>query len=257
MQPFPTSGLLARNLDRGKPQIVKQTDRAKGEVVYSYVVSTVRLGQSGEYRQRGSAPNFQGDRLTLCTCKHQMRARLDLEDWPGKWVAGLSSRSYDGNHWLIYLARIERSYESHCELWFDLPANIQQAKSARRSKVGDLYEPLRPLIDGRQFDPAYYREPLVGHVHHRGSADHKWKDDIDYRRKNLKRPSTRIAPLLVGDRALTFLWRQPALCLTENHIRDYEKWPTLNEFLKRIRSDVAFSCGSASTRVAAECKARC
>jgi hypothetical protein len=86
VQPFPSSGILAENLGLPLPilksQIGKIQDRA-----YSYIVRTVKLDHEGPtFEQHGSAPNFQGGVLTLCTCKHQMRATQSTEDWQGVWV---------------------------------------------------------------------------------------------------------------------------------------------------------------------------
>ena len=181
------------------------------------------------FHQNGSAPNFQGDCLTLCTCKHQMRSRVNLADWPGKWIAGLSGRAH--SHWLIFLARVESAHRSHVDLWLSLESSVRFAKSACRSTVGDLYEPKRQFSGVRRFDPEYYRPPIAGHVH---EDAYRWKDDIDYRLKSLKRRSNRIAPLLVGDRKLTFLWQRPSLCFAGNHHRDYHTWGSVAEFLGHL-----------------------
>ena len=73
--------------------------------VYYYVVRTVTLRQ-GQFSQDGSAPNFDGGRLTLCTCKHWMRTLRPLDQWGGVWVAGFAgigiheSRSKDGGNFM-------------------------------------------------------------------------------------------------------------------------------------------------------------
>ena len=93
--------------------------RLKGEEgqVYTYVVETVKQ-VDGELLQSGSGPNFQGDLITLCTCKHQLRAYLPAEEWPGTWVAGFtSSRNGAGPNKLFYLMQVGEAYSSQYELW--------------------------------------------------------------------------------------------------------------------------------------------
>ncbi len=147
-QPFPTSGRLCRNLDLKLRQLIELIGRQSDEV-YSYIVKSVKVDRrENGFTQKGCGPNFQGGCLTLCTCKHQMRSRLAVKEWKGKWIAGLTSRTC-GKHWLFYLARVEVAYESHCELWFELSEQVKRAKSARLSRLGDLYEPLRRLHDDK------------------------------------------------------------------------------------------------------------
>src|SRR5262249_56622494 len=99
---------------------------------YSYVVRTVEWNhETVTFEQHGSAPNFQGDVLTLCTCKHQMRASRAAEDWRGVWLAGFTSRTIlDGQHWLFYLARIQSAHESHADPLSHLGGRPPRAKAA-------------------------------------------------------------------------------------------------------------------------------
>ena len=97
VQPFPETGLL---YDNSNLQLDCLTERI-GEVrdkTYSYVVRTVKVKKLESatvgFEQHGSAPNFQGDLLTLCTCKHQMRSRLSADQWQENvWLAGFTSRT--------------------------------------------------------------------------------------------------------------------------------------------------------------------
>jgi hypothetical protein len=76
-----------------------------------------------------------------------MRASLPCEDWPNKWIAGFTSLDCGRRHWLFYLAKVREAYESQSELWYSGSLSQQEldAKSARYSKLGDLYEPKRGL----------------------------------------------------------------------------------------------------------------
>src|SRR5690606_2122693 len=104
IQPFPSGGELGKNLGLPLPVLIKRISTQKVRA-YSYVVRTVKLDhETTPTEQHGSAPNFQGDILTLCTCKHQMRASQCGEDWNGLWLAGVTSRTiHKGKHWLFYL----------------------------------------------------------------------------------------------------------------------------------------------------------
>lgn len=111
--------------------------------------------------QTGTGPNFQGGYITLCTCKHRMRASLPRKEWEGKWVADLTSVKCGGKHWLFYLAKVKEAYESQSELWYShsLPEDRRQAKSARCPRLGDLYEPKSELDSMARFDPKQYPLP--------------------------------------------------------------------------------------------------
>lgn len=109
VQSFPESGLLADNSNLGLGNLADRIRKVRGGA-YSYVVSTVNLNPNNlGFEQHGSAPNFQGNVLTLCTCKHQMRSRLSADQWHGDvWLVGFTSRTiYAGRHWLFYLAKVE------------------------------------------------------------------------------------------------------------------------------------------------------
>src|SRR5436309_1447551 len=105
-QPFPDSGQLHAQLDLTLEQLAGALRTAPRGDVYVYVVRTVDL-RGLRFAQCGNSPNFQGDVVTLCACKHQMRA------WPvfgrsGRplWVAGITrSGLVDGRRcrYLFYL----------------------------------------------------------------------------------------------------------------------------------------------------------
>src|SRR5258708_7720272 len=118
VQSCPSGGHLGKNLGLPPPLLPAPLRQLKDRA-YSYVVRTVRWDpETATFEQQGSAPNFQGDVLTLCTCKHQMRTSRAAEDWHGVWLAGVTSRTiHDGKHWLFYLAKIKSAHESHADLW--------------------------------------------------------------------------------------------------------------------------------------------
>lgn len=230
-QLYPTSGSLAENMNLNYQELADQLSGAEG-AAYSYVVKSVYMDDSGQhFEQYGSAPNFQGGRLTLCTCKHQMRTSLDCSEWPGTWVAGFTSRRiHDSRNWLLYLTRVRRAYESHAELWNSLPAGIREKKSAKENFLGDVFAPRGKVAGDGRFDPRRYYAPSR-HSHRRNSCDNGWHNDIDYWCSDrYGRPS-----LLVGDPHLTFLWDEPLIAFDKKHCRNFKTWDSLARLLRHLR----------------------
>jgi hypothetical protein len=212
-------------------RIGQRKDRA-----YSYVVRTVKWNdESAIFEQHGSAPNFQGDVLTLCTCKHQMRASQPVEDWPEVWLAGFTSRTIlDGKHWLFFLAKIGSACESHADLWTRMEAGSRKAKAAHVHYLGDLFKPKVPTpIDDARFSPLRYVSPRV-HAHRWQGDDgwhNDWHNDINYHLAH----QYRHPPLLVADPRWTFIWNEPMVFFAGDHCRNYLKWSSLQDLLRLLR----------------------
>lgn len=227
VQPFPTVGVLHENLNLTCSQLVKRIGELPG-MACSYIVRTVHLDRAtGLFEQHGTAPNFQGGYLTLCTCKHQMRSSLRLPDWQDKWVAGFTSRRrFQGRHWLFYLTRIVKAHESHADLWDSLRAPVREAKSAQEHFLGDLFRPQGKVTGEDRFRPRSYFAPSR-HSHHRNTCDNGWHNDIRYKHTDrYGRPA-----LLVGDPRLTFLWEKPMVFFDKDHCRNFKKWKSVLELL--------------------------
>jgi hypothetical protein len=171
VQPFPSDGRLGGNLGLPLPLLTARLGQLKDRA-YSYVVRTVKWShETATFEQHGSAPNFQGDVLTLCTCKHQMRASRAADDWWGVWLAGFTSRTIlDGKHWLFYLAKIASAHEFQADLWTIMEASSRRAKAAHTHYLGDLFKPKTPTptADAR-FSPLRYVSPRL--------HTHRWWDE--------------------------------------------------------------------------------
>lgn len=232
VQPFPEDGVLADNLDLPLPRLLARLRKVSART-YSYVVRSVKMARStSHFEQRGSAPNFQGDVLTLCTCKHQMRASQSPEEWEdGVWLAGFTGRTiYDGTHWLFYLAKVESAHKSQSALWSSVDAAVRQAKAAHLHYLGDMFKPTTPGLAGSaQYSPNQYHTP-PRHTHRQTQQDTGWHNDIKYRLADkYGHPA-----LLVADPRLTFLWDEPMIFLKQNHCRNYLKWSSLQDLLVRL-----------------------
>jgi len=233
VQQFPTGKTFPKQLNLTLSQLFERIGRPR-EAAYSYILKSVGWDSTGRLAQYGSGPNFQGGCLTLCTCKHQMRSSLEVSDWPDIWLAGFTSRSIrTKRHWLFFLTRIARAYESHSELWHKLPTAVRIAKSAQTNYLGDLFAPQgkRKLAGVERFDPRNYVSP-PRHSHHMHSCDTGWHKDIRYKRFG-RRPS-----LLIGDPKFTFIWNEPLIRLDGNHCRDFKKWGNASELLAHLRRNV-------------------
>lgn len=66
-QVFPASGPLHDALNLSGRDLIQRLGKMEGSV-YCYIVTSVK-DRGGLFVQTGSAPNFQGGLITLCTCK--------------------------------------------------------------------------------------------------------------------------------------------------------------------------------------------
>ena len=182
VQPFPVTGLLADNSNLPLALLADRIRKDRGRA-YTYILSTVTLNRNTlDFEQHGSAPNFQGDVLTLCTCKHQMRSRLSADQWQDDvWIAGFTSRSiHAGTHWLFYLAKVESAHECHSDLWRRMAASTRNAKAAHIYYLGDMFKPKTPEPTANaRFSPSRYVIPSI-HDHRRDRSDTSWQNDINY-----------------------------------------------------------------------------
>jgi len=199
-QPFPKKGRLALCVNKPLNWLASQLYSFESDV-YCYVISTVACN-NGLFNQRGCGPNWQGELITLCTCKHHMRAFRDLEGWKNTWIAGFSGiGAGGGKNALVYLMRVQAAYASHHDLWFSLPSQTRWAKATlkKTNQLGDVYRPLRRLMGSELFTKKHYYSPCDHHAHQKG-----WGKDISY-----ARPNGRRAGLLVGDPKQSYLWDRP------------------------------------------------
>jgi len=191
-------------MNRSLAQVTRATDTREA-MVYCYIIATIE-NRDGRFVQHGSGPNFQGGVISLCTCKHRMRAFKDSRDWEGVWIAGFTGVAAGrGRNTLVYLMRVAHAFDSHAAIWTskDIPTETKQAKAAHLHPFGDIFQPKDYSRD--PFDPHGYIAPHRRHVHgsHRG-----WHNDIDYSGRGGRR-----AALLFGDATASYLWDRPRLAL--------------------------------------------
>jgi hypothetical protein len=192
-QPFPRSGPKTILVDAGLPaSLSNELGR-----VFSYKLTSVAT-RDGLLVQEGCAPNYQGDRITLCTCMHSHRT------WPsidvGTWIAGFTD-NYSGN-WLFYLMRVQHTATSFDAMWRSGYVPNVTTKSATTSIFGDVYEPVSVATMASPYDPMFYRRPVCKHKH----LPHDWwHKDIKFRHWQ----SRKRHKLLIGEPSKSFLWERP------------------------------------------------
>jgi hypothetical protein len=209
-----------------QPDVLRRKITRGQAIVYCYIIATIE-NRDGYFVQRGSAPNFQGDLITLCTCKHYMRTFMGIEDWKGKWVAGFTGvKAGGGKNSLVYLMQVSHAFKSHRDLWLTktIPDETKQAKSAHLNRFGDIYKPQSEAV--APLEPQSYVPPCNNHVHAPGDC---WHADINY-----KGCSGRVAALLVGDPGDSFLWSEPILFHSSRLHRGQKKCD-LNDMLNQLR----------------------
>lgn len=239
-QPYPQQGQLAKtlNLTLGAPRSRLSDSELQEATVYCYVIATIQF-DGREFSQTGSGPNFQGDLITLCTCKHFMRTFLDAPDWQGKWIAGFTGiRAGSGRNALVYMMRVAHAFESHRDLWLSeaLTSAAREAKAADRDEFGDVYRPTSE--GGNPFDPVNYRAPVQNHVHAKLDSLSRpmWHKDINDVGCAGRRPA-----LLVGQIGFSFLWSKPMLCYPSalpRLPRGQKKW-RLGDLLGEMQDPIA------------------
>lgn len=206
-QDFPNNGRLAKNSNLSLSDLKKQVAKKPLEMVYCYVVKTIKTNNS-VLEQKGCGPNWQGGLITLCTCKHLMRTYFDPADWKDKWIAGFTSKGngVNGRNALVYLMQVKNAFESHYDLWNALPPKTRESKAADRNIYGDVFRPKDNLSISDKHDYTKYCKP-ESHVHL--NKENSWQKDIRYYYNN------RYAALLVGNPKMSFLWNRP--CIVTRH----------------------------------------
>lgn len=197
---------------------------ASREILYCYVVATVSNDQ-GLYRQEGSGPNFQGDVITLCTCKHSLRALWDAPAWQGKWIAGVTGQNATWDrHYLVYLIQVGKAYNSQADIYKALSPAAQRAKAADANRLGDLYRPKEVIRD--VYNANNYMRPIDGHTHcvHDG-----WREDIGYTDQYGRR-----CAYLAGAPGRSFLWNRPEIVVRITLARGHKRFEPARDFVHNL-----------------------
>lgn len=197
------------------------------EEVYSYVIASIVYVDNTFY-QAGCGPNFEGGIITLCTCKHYMRAYKEPRDWKDKWICGLVN--LNNKTYLQYLMQVENAVNNMYDLCELLPPKVVKVKSASLNVFGDVYTPKKSLNNDKdKYNVSNYNIPIGGHKHEKD-----YKDDIYYKYQNLNRCSS----FLVGDPENSFIWTEAKVEVRHPKEKKFTQgckhWNP-NDFIKQLK----------------------
>ena len=230
-QEWPTKGTLKENMNlplRELKENINTINTDETEIIM-YKMTTVDMNDGG-FIQTGSGPNFQGDIITLCTCRKDIRTWRTPEQWKKRWVAGFTGINVtkEKKCFLFYLTKVKDAYISQKEIWNQQTEKIVNEKNSRHNTFGDIYQPKPDIND--EYDTQEYYKPIIGHPHRKSKYKCEWHDDINYKNK---RPS-----MLVGNPKYSFLWSKPLMLVDSslNYSR-HKIFCTMREFLDNITDE--------------------
>ncbi|MGC9779575.1 MAG: hypothetical protein HZR80_10070 [Candidatus Heimdallarchaeota archaeon] len=201
--------------------------------IYSYVLSSVKYDKS-KFKQYGCAPNFQGNYVTLTTCKHYMRSYRKPQDWLNVWIAGFGDLNNElKKNFLFYLMQVKIAFISFKELWNFLKDDkeTQNIKNSRFNPYGDIFEPKDEFTiieenNAKDKSFKFYHIPIDGHKHL--DKYESWKRDIfRFYKTTKRRPS-----LLVGNENNTFYWSKPRIYFKKRLPRNCKMFENIQDFIK-------------------------
>jgi hypothetical protein len=245
-QPWPDKGNLGSDKHKniGLKTLKEKLRNGRGPV-HAYIATTVKAARNPannsdkEFSQKGCGPNFQGDRITVCTCRpdlHRFNSEKNQDPdlkYRGHWYAGFTGAKVDPcENYLFYLVRVEKAFRSQKQIFEYLKETspeVIRAKNATENAWGDLYQPKPNVSD--EWNPSNYERPVLGHCHHRDLEDRRWHEDIEY-----LGPCRRVA-LLLGDQEHSYLWSKPLICKRSKFTspRGGQRYSTLQELLSALR----------------------
>ena len=231
-QRYPESGPLKENLDVPLESVRQRLSPEQYSKVYAYVMTSID-NNGDAFQQAGCGPNFQGDVLTVCSCKAEMRTFKDVNR--GAWVSGFTGvHGTKKGCGLFYLTKIMDTAASQYDLWKNkLSPRSRNRKAAHLDPYGDTFEPIievENVDDPRVYRASNYKKPLEGHVHSRSGEPDRWHLDINYVGKRTKRRQL----FLIGDPLATFIWTKHFIFFRgERHPR--LRKTMMQEFLEALR----------------------
>ncbi|MEO8210868.1 MAG: hypothetical protein ABI840_09910 [bacterium] len=205
------------------------------DTVHYYILTTVKF-EDGTFRQTGSGPNLEGDLITLCTCKHKMRAG-NIEK--GDWIAGIISRNKtkikekEARNCLFYLIRIKKLFDNQLDLQNYLQQeypNSLKMKYATENKLGDIF--LMKNNNEDYHDVKNFVLP-IGHCHYKNE---KWHEDIEQYEYEYNKHNKSPHKLVVANTDYSYVWSIPKIGLKEEYQNLYQgnKKSDLKDFLQEL-----------------------
>jgi len=232
-QPFPIKGLLKSNLNLNIEELINKVQDQNIKTIYAYVLTTIEYSQN-EFVQTGCAPNYQGEFITLFTCKRYMRSFHTKEYWKNNvWIAGITGSNSPMSNKLFYFMKVKETFISQFEAWNYFNVSIRKDKSASCNFLGDLYEPkFADILIEEQFDVEKYIKPK-NHVHLTTKKilieETEYYRDLNYMNRFGGRQF-----YLLGDPNYSFLWSKPLIKIKSDSHPRTKKYNSFDSFKKTI-----------------------
>jgi len=242
VQIWPTNGSLKKNMNKTLSKL-KNAIKNESAFVEAYKVSSVKVSQNKKsFIQTGCGPNFEGDLLSQCTCRHDIRQKHTCNEWKNNWIAGITGKlsicGKSEDTYLFYLMKVDRAFCSFKQLWNyyneDNPSLID-AKQTTTNVLGDLYIPRNDDIDD-EWKVENYINSTRKHLHFKYFNKLKDINYPEWRKQRAKKKGKKLyrvnhAKLLLGNVDRSYVWRFPKIRALGWHKTRAASY-TIEEFLK-------------------------
>lgn len=180
------------------------------DVIYVFPHHEIKL-VNGVFQQTRSGPNWEGDVVTLTTCKHLLRTYSSMVERKTALV-GLTNK-LDGENFIMYIGVIDKIFDSNYDLGSFLAKTSPDTfnkKSTSDNRLGDVFFPNDKLSGFEVYDIINFEDPCSDHCRveeNDSKGDPKWWKDIEYLTRNGTRPKCLIFnPVTVHTRPI-YTWK--------------------------------------------------
>lgn len=161
------------------------------EVIYVYPHHEIRL-EDGQFRQTRSGPNWEGNVVTMTTCKHLMRTYSTIDRKVGSEVGFVGvTNKLEGENYILYAGVIYKRFDSNYDLGEYLRKNHKATydiKLATNNRLGDIFE---PYDADDKYEVLCFEDPTPDHCRaeeNDSKGNPKWWKDISYESRSGVRP---------------------------------------------------------------------
>lgn len=160
------------------------------DLIYVYPHHRIELNDE-ELCQTRSGPNWEGEVLTIATCKHLLRTYKTLK--PNTVALVGITNKLEGNNYLLYAGVIEGMFDSNYKLGKFLKEYYPETykkKLATTNPLGDIFEP-DDSIAADPYDVFDFEEPCEDHCRFAekdSSGQPKYHKDIEYTTRHGRQP---------------------------------------------------------------------
>lgn len=179
--------------------------------IYVYPHHEIKLSDEGEFQQTRSGPNWEGDLVTMTTCKHLLRTYKTIDESGRVAICGVTNK-LDGENFLMYIGVVRMTFNSMDSLSAYLQQNEPKAfkaKDTRHNRLGDLFVPAYDLTGEERYDSMSFHEPVDDHCRKEeldSKGQPKWFKDIEYVTRNGTHPKSLILEPVTVHTEPNYIW---------------------------------------------------